>query len=225
MSPKKNDKKTITKKTDESSGSGGYAVAPDNRPGSSTDPIFNPFAPVKEVNTEELTAAFSNLTLEEQLVVAKSYESAFEEMKKRKSSIKSVKQVANKIQSQKNKDDQVVEQKPTSERYKKTPLTLNVRTSTGETFTLTAYRSDRYGTLRQLIVRQLGLKKDTKLNMLLNEANLPEATNSTTFLYTLNFQNEDNVFVTTVVDSANADSEGDSETGDSISQDVDVDLQ
>ena len=42
----------------------------DARPGSANDPIFSPTA---SVDLDELTEALSSLTLEEQLVVAKSY--------------------------------------------------------------------------------------------------------------------------------------------------------
>lgn len=155
MSPKKQD--GYKKSDDEKKGDESPQADPQAR--SSNDPIF---VPTSNVDVNELASAFASLTLEEQLVVAKSYETAFEEMKQRKSAIKTSKIVQRSINTKQNKENKQSKPKETHERYKKNLLRLHIRHEGGE-FEIVVNASGKTGSIRREICKMLGLKPQTKL--------------------------------------------------------------
>ncbi|CAJ1387178.1 unnamed protein product [Effrenium voratum] len=187
------------------------------------------FAPANvNNNIEELTSEFNKLSLAEQLVVAKSFESFNEQFKKRKSAIKSVKQIQQKIENSNKKKDP--KEKELSERYKKTPLMVRVWFE-GQVYEIEIFLSDRLGTLRQLLCRKLGLKKDQKMGFQMDGQPLlkkdDQEPSNTTFLYTLNNIQNGAELTLSLIESPHGvnDDNGDNDDNDEVIGSDDVNNQ
>lgn len=192
MAPKKIEQGE--KKNEKNSG-----YSSDGRPVSSTDVIFTPsLTPLTEEQTQSLSDTFSNLTLSEKRKVAEKYETAIAVLQAQKKALGlSTKQINVKIQNAEKKDAKVTEDKPPSLRKSKEDITLtvvieNVRAN------VTIKQSDRFGTLRQCVVRQWDMKKESKLSWdLLNDQPFPlhpktkVPPNGSNYLYTFDVKNGD----------------------------------
>eukprot|EP00435_Cladocopium_sp_Y103_P017896 s2835_g4.t1 len=199
MAPKKVDKKSGKKGEGYGSGDGEQSPRPDPTATSSTHPIFNPLGGTTNDELVALGKAFSGLSLTEQLAVAESFETMLDTIQSRKKQIKSTKQVRVKINAEAKKSGKTSSSKPVSERFLKTKITLRINFE-GQTFTIECFLSDRVGTIRQLIAMRMGLKSKQKLNFLLNGNPLPQTkkgvdANSSTFLYSINIQDGDEITV------------------------------
>ena len=159
MAPKKTGKKDSK---DDKKNSGYYS---DGRLGSSTDPIFQPsITTTTNENLEKLALEFGHMTLDEQLIIAKSFESAVENLMSQKSCIKSVKQV-NLMLTNANKEKKKKGSKKESERFLKSKVTVKVVVG-DETYEIEMYLSDRLGTLRAYLAVKMGLKRDAKFKFI-----------------------------------------------------------
>ena len=84
--------------------------------------------------------------------------------------------------------------KQVDRRLEKTPLSLRIRAG-GQSFNLPLYKNVRVGTLRALIARQMGWKKNQAMSFKLNDVPLPSDASATTFLYTLGLNDGGEVLV------------------------------
>ena len=190
---KGNNKKGSDKKDSDKKGSDkkvqGEVPANSGDASSSNDPVFAPVGSTEKSELEMLSKKFGNLSLSEQLVVAKSFESLQQDIKTRKACIKSSKQVLYAMELAKKNQSKAATVKPVSEKFKKTAVKLVIRNG-GITKSLVIFKSDRYGTLREAICKLFGWKKSMKLIMLFNGHPPSEKTSSTTFLYTIGIMDE-----------------------------------
>ena len=171
----------------------------DGCPVSSTDVIFTPsLTPLTEEQTQSLSDTFSNLTLSEKRKVAEKYETAIAVLQAQKKALGlSVKQINVKLQNAEKKDAKQTEDKPPSLRKSKEDMTVivvieDVRSN------LTIKQSDRFGTLRQYVVRQWDMKADQKVSFdKLNGEPFPlhpknkVPPNGSSYLYTFGVKNGD----------------------------------
>ena len=183
MAPKKDSK------GDKKSKNSGYFT--DGRPGSSNDPMFQPtITATSDEDLEKLSKEFGNMTLSEQLIIAKSFEDAVENLANQKAHIKSVKQVKLMIANEEKKSNKKKGSKKESERFLKSKVTVKVIVG-DVTYEIEMYLSDRLGTLRAYLAVKMGLKRDAKFKFMKdgvvfkNKKN--EEASMATFFYTLNF--------------------------------------
>ena len=180
MAPKKDQKKTEKKvRTDVDEHD------PDAR--SSTDTCFDPIN--RDVTPEVLAVEFGKMSLNDQRVIASSFETFQNEMKEKMKGIQSVKQIDLKISNLKKKDKKKGSKKE-SERFLKSKVAVKV--VVGETtYEIEMYLSDRLGTLRAYLAVKMGLKRDVKFAFMKDgevfKNKKGEQASMSTFLYTLGF--------------------------------------
>ena len=188
MSPKKMSGYSSKSDNNDDNGNG-----QDHRPGSSTDPIFTPV--VEELSPEQLEAlslAFSGLSLEQQRLVAHSFEEAEKNLKAQKKMVKSVKQVDVKLKSEEKKQGKADKsEKPVSERFEGRLVRLRLRCPDGSFKDLEMHTNQRRGTLRQEICRIMNYKTKQPLNICINGVMISDS--HTVFLYTLKVKDGDEV--------------------------------
>ena len=187
MAPKKSD----AKKSDDMK-TGGYS-------GSSTDVIFTPsLTALNEEQIQSLTDAFTNLSLTEKHKVAEKYETAIAILQTQKKALGlSVKQINVKIQNALKSENKEVEVKPPSLRKSKEDMSLTIVIKDVRS-NVTIKQSDRFGTLRQYVVRQWDMKADQKMSFdRLNGEPFPlhpktkTLPNGSNYLYTFGVKNGD----------------------------------
>ena len=186
--------------------------------GSSTDPVFTPvIEALTAEQLEYLSQAFGGLSLSDQRTVAEKYETAINVLQSQKKALGfSVKQIDVKIKNVQKKENNQTEDKPPSLRKSKEDMDLNIVID-GARFNVSIKPSDRFGTLRQYIVRQWGMKKDQKVSFdKLNGQPFPlhpkhkSPPNGSSFIYTFNVQNGD-VVEASWIDDTEAEADVDAE--------------
>ena len=169
--------------------------------GSSTDEVFNPsLTALTEEQLEYLSLAFSGLSLQDQRTVAEKCKTAINVLQTQKKALGfSVKQLNVKLNNQAKKEATETKDKPPSPRKSTDEMVLSIVID-AVTSNVSVKPSERFGTLRQYIVRQWDMKKDQKVSFdKLNGQPFPlhpktkAPSNSSSYIYTFNVQNGDGI--------------------------------
>lgn len=167
---------------------GDESPRPDPTATGSNDPIFTVAGDADDTTLMDLQMKFNDLSLEDQLKVAKKMEQEFKNAKERMKKVASSKAVEAEIKKANPKAKPV-------DRSKRMMITLNVRvrgTNRLDGTTITVNRHGKCGQIRHEICRLVGMKTNAKPTMECNDKRIEQMN---VFIYTITINNGDTIYL------------------------------
>lgn len=161
---------------------------PDPTASGSNDPIFTVSGDADDTTLMDLQMKFNDLSLEDQLKVAKKMEQEFKNAKERMKKVASSKAVEAEIKKANPKAKPV-------DRSKRMMINLNVRvrgTNRLDGTTITVNRHGKCGQIRHEICRLVGMKTNAKPTMECNDKRIEQMN---VFIYTMGINNGDTIYL------------------------------